>query len=171
MLEDLTLKKAVEFAVKTEELGGEFYRRLAKKFSDNKVVHDIFSILAREEDGHKAAFAALLDKVEDDKMSSTPERQQYLRAMSISAFFAGEQGLLGQLDAVKTREDALAKALELEKATLGYYQAMGEVMEPNEVLDSIIASEKKHVTGLLKYLITDAKVRGVPEEVDEADFR
>ena len=80
VLEELTLKKAVEFAAKTEELGSKFYGRIAKKFDDNKVVKEIFTILAREEVGHKKAFEGLLADLPEETSSRGPDAPEDGRA-------------------------------------------------------------------------------------------
>jgi rubrerythrin len=171
MLKDLSLKGAVEFAIKTEEVGQKIYQKLAKRFEDNEELHEIFSVLARDEEMHRKQFENLLDKVPEDKAKMGAERFQYLRAMSISAFYRGDGRLSSAVDDIDSREDALERALRLEKDTLHYYQAMKEVLGDNEVLDEIIEVEKSHVQTIVKYLVTEAKVRGVPESVSAEDFR
>ena len=42
-------------------------------------------------------------------------------------------------------EDALRRAIELEKATLGYYRALREVLGPSAALDGIIQAEVEHL--------------------------
>ena len=39
MLRDPTPRKAIEFAVKTEEAGAIFYRKMAKRLSSDKEIH------------------------------------------------------------------------------------------------------------------------------------
>ena len=73
------------------------------------------------------------------------EEQDYLRAMSMSEILSRRAGLVGDLGSIQSREDALKRALHLEKATLAYYQAVRDVSGPEDVLDSLIAMEKKHV--------------------------
>ena len=47
MIEGLTLHQAVEFAIKTEELGQRVYRKLADRFADEREIAEIFATLAR----------------------------------------------------------------------------------------------------------------------------
>ena len=56
MLEELTLRKALEFAVTTEELGAKFYERMASKFSGDPDVAGIFAQLGRDEQVHRVEF-------------------------------------------------------------------------------------------------------------------
>jgi rubrerythrin len=160
VLEDLTIAKAVDFAIKTEETGAKVYSKLANRFADNQELKELFELLAKEEVAHQRTFEKLRERLPEEPVSGGPEQMQYLRAMSISEFFAGE-GLFSK-EQVETREDALHRAFNLEKATLQFYQAMRDVIGENEVLEAVIQAEKSHVVSIMRYLITDAKVRGVP---------
>jgi rubrerythrin len=162
MLEELTVRKAVEFAVKTEELGNIFYTRMSKKFADDSEISEIFGTLAKDELVHRKQFNNLLENIpEDSGVSSRDERMALLKIMSRSEFFMGEEGLSRKIDEIKTREDALERAVGLEKATLGYFQAMKDVLGDEPTLDDIIKIEKGHLVKLMEYMITGAKMRGL----------
>jgi rubrerythrin len=146
MLERLTLRSAVEFAVKTEEAGGIFYSKMAKRFSDNKKLSAIFEELAKEEAGHESQFKALLDQVpEEPFLKSQREKLAVLRAISMSEFFLGESGLFKNLDEIKTPKDVYRRAYQLEKDTLMFYLEMRQILGDNDVLDEIIEAEERHV--------------------------
>ena len=165
MLEELTVRKSVEFAVKTEELGNIFYTRLAKKFSEDTEISEIFSMLAKDELTHRKQFNELLEKVpEDPGVSSRDERMALLKIMSRSEFFMGESGLSSKLDEIETRDDALERAVRLEKDTLGYFQAMKDVLGDEPILNAIIKIEKSHLVKLMEYMITGAKMRGLGDQ-------
>jgi len=162
MLEELTLRKAIEFAVKTEELGQLFYQKLARKFEDNEELKNTFELLSRDEAIHEKQFRALMEKVpEDERISGKDERLQFLRAMSMSEFFMGQEGLFKKLEKIKEADDALLEAFELEKATLQYYDAMKEFLGDSDALNAVIAAEKSHVLKLMNYLVTGARFRGI----------
>jgi len=161
MLEELTIKKAVEFAITTEQQGSRIYRKLARRFADNEELVELFELLGAEEDKHEQSLCALLKKVPDEEASSGDERFQYLRAISISEFFSGEDKLFGR-ESLESREDVLLRALNMEKATLQYYHAMRDVLGDSEVIAALIKAEKRHVVYIMRYLITDEKVKGLP---------
>ena len=153
MLRDPTPRKAIEFAVKTEEAGAIFYRKMAKRLSADPEIADLFLQLARDEDNHKAQFEGLMDKVPQEfALKSQRERLAVLRATSMSEFFLGEDGVFRNLDAVKTREDALKRALRLETDTLSYYQAIKDVLGNDETVDAMIQAERNHVAQILDRL-------------------
>ena len=150
MLKDPTPRKAIEFAVKTEEAGAIFYRKIAHRLADDKEIHDMFINLAEDEDRHKAQFEELMERVPPEfAYKSQRERLAVLRATSMSEFFLGEDCIFRDLDSVKTREDALKRALRLEKDTLSYYQAMRDLIGENSTVDAMIQAERNHIATLL----------------------
>ena len=161
MLEDVTPRKAVDFAIATEKLGAEVYGKLAKRFEGTSELRELFSTLAKDEVAHEREFRALRERLPADTGPAQYEQQQYLRAMAISEVFSDEHGIHRHIDKVRTREDALDRALSLEKATLMLYFAMKEVIGPNEALDAIIAAEKRHVVQVTQYSITGESVKGL----------
>lgn len=169
MLEDATVRKAVEFAVKTEEVGNVFYTKMSRKFEEqDKEISDIFAILAKDEVAHRNQFKTLLEKVpEDPNVSNKAEQLALLKIMSRSEFFMGEDGIYRALDKIKTRDDALERAVRLEKDTLSYFQALKDVLGENDVLNAIIQMEKGHLVKLMEYMITGAKMRGLGDKYPE----
>lgn len=164
MSETLTIAKCLEFAVRTEEVGAELYQILATKFASDPDLRELFEALGRDEVMHRDLFKALHartgERFRDQKL--TAEQQDYVRAMSIDDVFS-PKGLAWSPESIKTRNDALARALELEKATLGYYLAMREIVGPDETIDALINVEKRHVVKVVQYMMTDAKFRGLAD--------
>lgn len=163
MNDAMTPRKAIEFALKTEELGTRFYRQLALKFSDQAELKELFELLAKDEVTHEAQFRKLLEQTPPDEGVSTGPEFQYLRAMSLSQFFMGEEGLKKKCREIKDKDDALGIAFELEKATLQYYGALREVLGANDTLDAVIEAEKAHLTKVMQYIVTDSKFRGLAD--------
>ncbi len=156
MIEEVTAKRCIEFAIATEELGTKFYNRMASKFSEYKEISQVFAQLAQDEQVHKRQFAELLERAPaDEGISNSPEKRAYLTAMSISEFFSHSQGPFKDADKIESREDALERALEFEKATLGFYRAVEDVLGPEEVLEAIINAEKSHIVILIKALLVE----------------
>lgn len=165
MLEDPTLRKAVEFAVETEKLGAMFYERMADKLRDEGEVGEIFKTLAKDEFAHGKQFQLLLETLpEGEGISNLDEHLALLRLLSRSEFFVGESGLSRNIDAIKTREDALERAFHLEKDTLAYYRELQDILGENKILSSIIQAEKSHLSKVGEYLITGAKMRGLKDK-------
>lgn len=165
MIERLTVKRALEFAIKTEQLGRQLYGQLATKHAEEPELGELFATLVRDEEIHEAQFAALRDRLPaSGRGELTDQEEEYLRAVATAEIFYGNNQALDPADKIKTREDALARALNLEKGSLLYYNAMREVLGPSPVLESIIDAEKQHLTGVMKYLFTGAKMRGLIDQ-------
>ena len=161
MIEELNLVKAIDFAIETEKLGQHVYSRLAKHFSDDKDLSEVFSSLAEDEKHHAEAFEKLRDKA--GSMELNFEQKQYLRAISLSDVWSGEDAPNKQIEGIKTREDALERAFKLERTTLAYYQAIKEVVK-DEIIDQMIAEEKGHLLKVMEYMVTGAKYRGLGDK-------
>jgi rubrerythrin len=165
MIEDITLKGCMEFAVATEELGSTYYARLAANFSGSKDIAQLFSRLAADEQVHKKQFSELLQKASENKViGRSPEKIEYLKAMSLSEFFSHHRGPFQNIENIRDRDDALQKALDFEKATLGFYRAVEDVLGENELLTQVIEAEKSHVVVLMKALIVEgSRFRGLQD--------
>ncbi len=164
MIENVTPERCIEFAIRTEEIGAQMYKDLAARFASDRELSELFAGLAQDELDHGDRFRALQDRLVPrlrDQPAST-EQQDYLRAMSMSEVFDTE-ALSKSVSGIRSREDALERALALEKATLAYYQAMREILGPDEFLDVLISVEKKHVVKVMQLLLTGAKFRGLAD--------
>ena len=166
MLDDLSFRSAIEFAVATEDTGTRFYSRLAQKFSDNKQISDVFTQLSRDEMVHKRQFSNLLANMPSEPGSvGSPEKTEYLKAMAISEFFSHHQGPFKGIEGIHDRDEALERAFNFEKATLGFYKAIEDVLGENPVLKEVMEAEKKHIVTLMKnVVITGAKFRSLQDE-------
>jgi rubrerythrin len=161
---DLSLRDGIELAVTTEKLGADFYKTLAERFKENAEISELFSILAKDEEAHEAQFMALLQKVPAGEEKPKSDRDyQLLKAAAMSEFFTGEEGPMKDIDKIKTRDDAFARAFALERASLFYYHAMQACLGENEVLQAIVSAEKNHLVSVMKYLVTGAKMRGLAD--------
>lgn len=164
MIQDLSLKGCVEFAIATEDTGAKFYVRLARKFTGNQEVSDLFTLLGKDEEEHKREFSELLQKLpEEPGVSNAPEKSEYVRAMSISEFFT-KQGPFADADKIGNRDEALDKVFAFEKATLGFYQAVKDMIGDNSILNQVIQAEKNHITRIMKVIITGEKFRSLLDQ-------
>jgi rubrerythrin len=163
MPEDLTLKQSVELAITTEQVGREFYQKMAKKFGDSADVSAVFAQLAKDEEVHEEQFKKLLEHLPAEaEEAKNEELYQFLRATAISEFF--QKDYFKNADSIGSTAEALGTALSLEKSTLQYYQAIRAVLGENKQLDAIINAEKNHVLALVRIIPTDAKFRGLGDK-------
>jgi rubrerythrin len=163
MIEGLTVRKAVELAITTEQLGADYYTRMERKFGDMPELKEIFAQLTKDEKAHEAQFRAILKHVPEDKPEDQQyELYQYLRATAVSEFF--HKDYFKTMEDVDAADKALGHALAFEKATLQFYQAIQDILGDNKELDSIIKAERGHVLALMKVIMSDAKFRGMGDK-------
>jgi rubrerythrin len=162
MAEDFTLRESIQLAVTTEQLGADYYERMAGRFKDEKAIAEIFNQLSKDEKVHEQQFKSILGDIpKEEDRPKRYELEQFLRATAISEFF--QKGYFENLEGVNETRDALAKALAFEKATLQYYQAIADVLGEHKQLKAIIAAEKNHVITLVRIIPTDAVFRGLSD--------
>jgi rubrerythrin len=160
---DSSLRKAVDFAIEMEKMGALFYKLLAAKFIHDEEIEEIFTALAEEEADHQQQFESLLNSIPPDAIN--PKHSDKLAMQrEIADLFIGN----GALNGIHSREDALDRALQLEKQTLDHYLGMKNLLGENRALTALIATERGHMRRLLKYKIVGVEVReisdGHPEE-------
>jgi rubrerythrin len=158
-VEDFSIKKALQLAVKTEQMGADYYEKMAGKFADLTSIANVFKQLAIDEKVHWAQFKKVLDTIPAEAGESNYEPDQFFRAIAISEFFRIEQ--FKNANHIETVEDALGAALAFEKSTLLFYQELKNSLGKGEQLDSVIKAEREHVYKLTKVILTDGKFRGI----------
>jgi len=159
MIENLNLRKAIEMAVITEQLGAEFYARMQTKFADQKDLVPIFERLTKDEKAHEAQFKMILEKTPDERPGEKlHEQYQYLRAMAISEHF--RKDFFADTKEIKSPVEALGRALGFERSTLDFYKAIRDIVGDHKELNEIIEAEKTHVIAIMKVITADAEFRG-----------
>ncbi len=163
-LENMTLRRALELAITTEELGAQYYRSLAKRFSDKPEIANVFANLDMDEVAHESEFQSLLKGIADenesvDDVMGDEEAYHVLRAAALFQFF--EPGTPTSLDNIENPQDALLEAVNFEKSTLLFYISLKDVVGESPQLSALITAEKRHVATLMRVLISDAEFRGM----------
>ncbi len=160
MLEEPTLRKSIQLAIQTEQIGAKYYQELTERFEKDKKIRDIFAQLAKDEKVHEQQFSEIL-KTLPDEGKIDPRHQAYLKAASISEFFKNDT--FKDIAKVESPEEVMRRAFNFEKSTLFFYSALSEIIGESEQLNEIIEAEKLHVTNLLKVILEDAKFRGLQD--------
>ncbi|MFO8011555.1 MAG: ferritin family protein [Dehalococcoidia bacterium] len=156
MINEVTLRNCIDFAINTEERGTNFYQQLADRFSDNEEIARLFTRLSRDELNHKQQFTSVLSNLPPENADARPvEKLDYLRAMSTPDFFYDKDGPFENLERIADRDDALEMAFNFEKATLAFYQAVEDIFGQNEPLNQIIEAEKLHISNLMTAMMVE----------------
>lgn len=156
------LKKAIENAVKAEELGVAFYAELAKKFEKISELKDTFNLLAKDEVEHKKQFEEILATVNADEVHLSALDSEFLDGIDISKYFSE----MGSIDTNLTPGQVLERAFFFEKETVLYYTIIRDIVGDSPQLTKIINIEKGHALKLMKIITSDAKFRGISDRWD-----
>jgi rubrerythrin len=142
-----------EMAEQIERNGADFYRLAAKQFPAQQ---RILTIIAEQEDGHCATFAALRRQLASkDKEAITydpdQESENYLRAMANHRVVDVSRRPKDVLKGAESFADILGIAVGMEKDSIAFYVGMQDMVPPSlgrDKLDLIIKEEKKHIVFL-----------------------
>lgn len=166
MKEEVTIGRVLEFAITTEDLGHDLYRRLAERYSEDTELRRLFSRLAEDESLHASQLAKMRSDLEAGEVEElSGEDAEYLRSVSSSEVFWDGEDPMAVAEGVEDRNDALQVAHDLEKSTILYYQSLQGVIGRHEILERILEMEHDHLSQVVKYMmIPGAKMRGVTDQ-------
>ena len=137
-------RELLEIAIQIEKNGFVFYKNVATKVADPKVI-EIINWLAQEENRHIKRFEEILSGFTDENLDMSPaeleEYTLYLKALADARVFPSELKAREDALGIKSERDALNMAIEFEKDSLLFLQAMKE-MVPGE--DAFAVEELQH---------------------------
>lgn len=159
------IREVIEVAIETEKVGRVFYEKMARVFGKEQEISELFSKLADDEKIHESIFRSLLAEtpgfVDPDRKD---ESLTFLKVMVLPEMLLNDEEARDRLVDIRTTKDALYRALRLEKDTYAYYAAMLDLLGKQKALNRIIKEEKQHITKLVEYIITGAKMRGLGDK-------
>lgn len=146
------VSEVLQFAIKIEENGWEFYKKFAE-LADNEKIRQLFFLLSDDEIKHKEIFEGMLSEIETYESQEVypPEYFSYLRAYADNIIF--KKGLDEQL---KKNLDAVAIidfAMRMELDSIAYYQETKNFVPEDQknIIDKIIEEERKHFLKLASF--------------------
>ncbi|MBN1361220.1 MAG: ferritin family protein [Sedimentisphaerales bacterium] len=156
---ELSAFDVLEIAERIERNGAKFYRRAAG-LMDDADLSTLFINLAQWEMRHVEIFRQMKERLSDsrwDKGELTPLRIDS-RASSVMAglaVFGMHPDPREELDARRTKADMLRMAVGKETDSIVYYLGLKDFVSnaaDKQVIDEVIAEEKKHVRILMQSL-------------------
>jgi len=137
----------LQFAIRIEKNGEEFYRLMAEKLR-KKELKDVFNYLAGEEVRHRRIFEDMVSRVQkyEPPESYTGEYFAYLNAYADGYVFTKEKKGKLMAKRIKTAKDAIEFALGAETDSILYYlEARNLVPEDQKgIIDKILEEERRH---------------------------
>ena len=142
--------EVLQFAVRIEEIGENFYRKLAEK-ADKEEIKSLFNYLANEEIVHKKIFSDMLSTVEkyEPPENYPGEYFSYLRAYADSQIF--DEKAFEEVNTVKGFLSALDFAIRRELDSILFYEELKKYVPSNQhhIIDRVIGEERKHFQDLM----------------------
>lgn len=143
-----TGSEVFEVAMEMEQVGGDFYKALARG-SDDVEVRKFCAQTAKEEEAHYKTFQRLRElESQENKLSDKAlfELQQLGRSIVQPSPTAVQQVAIGG-----SIKDALEMAMNMEKNSIRFYQVLLD-HQPNlaEAMKRIIQEEQSHLAKLQK---------------------
>jgi rubrerythrin len=141
----------VEFAIRIEENGANFYR-FAVQIAKDESTKNLFEQLATAEDNHKKTFEkifAVMDKAAPPEVYAG-EYAAYLHDYVDNAIIFKKEALDQELAKVKNTASALDFAIQREMDSILYYHEIKGLIPTHEhgTVDKIIEEERRHLTML-----------------------
>ncbi|MEO0097470.1 MAG: ferritin family protein [candidate division WOR-3 bacterium] len=147
-----SINEVLEMAIQIEKSGYQFYLNSKEKTNDNNL-KELFDFLSSEELKHMETFNRI-----KNRLKTTPynlpfdweEVKLYLKVITDSHFFAGEDKVLNLMERAKNEKELIDLAIAFEKETLlFYYEILNLVaQEETPVVLKLINEEKAHIKKL-----------------------
>jgi len=142
----------MEMAIETERGGKAFYETVAARSKDDSL-KKLFLYLADEENRHIHVFGNIAKtiKVAPSEMPADWEEVSlYLKAVTESRYFLGQEKALGLAGEAKTSEQAINHALAFEKETLVFYLEAADMMPAinRPAVEELTRQERGHIRRL-----------------------
>ena len=142
----------VQFAVRIEENGADFYRH-AVQIANDDAAGAMFSRMAEDEVEHRRTFQMILAEIE--AITAPPESfpgeyAAYLRHYVDNNIIFKKAALADELATVKDTTGALDFAIRRELDSIAYYNEVKPIIPKDQhaTVDRIIAEERSHFTTL-----------------------
>jgi rubrerythrin len=144
--------EVLEMAEKNERNGANFYLTAAKRF-DNPYIHQLFTELTEWEKKHEEVFATMREQLSRrDEMrgvlDSDEDLSLYLQTMKGLDVFGSKTDSAEDLTGNESIRDILMKAMEKEKDSIVYYNALKAFISSDadqKKVDDIIKEEMHHI--------------------------
>lgn len=137
----------IEFAVRIEENGENFYR-YAVQLAKDQETKDLFTRLANDEAGHQKIFRKIFSQIEKlpPPEQYDGEYDAYLRNYVDNSIIFKKEVLDAELTRVKDQTSALDFAMRRELDSILYYHEIKRLVPSSEhdTVERVINEERRH---------------------------
>jgi rubrerythrin len=139
-------REMFEFAIRIEENGEKFYRKMAGKF-DDKGVKELFINLANAEIEHKKIFQNMSSVLGDfnPPKEYKDDFYSYLDAYTSNLIFSFDN-FEEEISKIEDLESAFSYAIDIEMNSILYYQEIKNLVtqDQHDIIEKIIDEERRH---------------------------
>jgi rubrerythrin len=150
-MEKFSVREVIEQAVRTEQMGYDFYTTMSEKFKEDESFRHLFDMLAEKELVHEKRFRELYDIVSDEEPEGWDDVSEYLRTFVEAEFFLGTGKALPKMKNTQSVREAVDFAISFEKETLLYFLGLRDAVKEKEIVEEIIDEEQSHIIWLNKF--------------------
>lgn len=144
----LNAGEVLQFAVRIEERGRDFYSRCAERFSGG--LADVFTMLAQDEARHRETFDRMRrnSRFAGQATGYPDEYFAYLQAYTDDLIFTGKTG--EELNAATDSRSAVDFGIRREADSILYYQELKSFVpeEDQPLVERILEEERTHFSRL-----------------------
>lgn len=145
------LRDVFNIAVKIEEQGEQFYRKVAS-LVESETVKELFNKLANDEVSHKAIFSRMAADLGEINLSKIREGEfeEYLNAYTEKLIFDTSETFIEELSRNFDLAKAIQYAMDRELESVLFYKEIKEIVADSEkgVVENIIKEEYRHFVNL-----------------------
>ena len=159
-MNEFNAEEVLEIACQIERNGVRFYTRASELVSSPEA-RKMLNILASMEAEHERFFDGLRGDnglLESLSLESEGEAVKYLRAIASGKVFPSDVDPSSELSDAVTLTQVLRKAIEMEMASIAFYQGIREVFPAGgdgSKVEHVIREEMRHVTMLTEKLFVE----------------
>lgn len=153
MAERFSAAQALSIAIEIEKRGIEMYRRAARLSASERAI-ELFKRLEADERNHRDMFSSLYEEyAKDDSTLYQKETNEYLSALASQIVFSNGLIGIGREGGFDNPAAILKTAIDAERDSIIFYEAMLEEGGKNAGLyKEIIEQEKGHLIELTQML-------------------
>ena len=153
----IDVRELIRLAKKDEDVGAEFYQKLAEKV-ESEDLKEKFLEIREQEIGHSERFQEMLDQLSDyvPQEDFPGEYEQYFQSFLSKREYLDSDDAVEAASRIKSDMEAVKFALGQEKNTLLFFLEMKELVpssQHREMVHEVIDEERDHIVELSQMIM------------------
>ncbi|MFO7915010.1 MAG: ferritin family protein [Candidatus Krumholzibacteriales bacterium] len=150
-------RELIRLAKRDEDVGAEFYQKLAEKV-ESENLKEKFLEIREQEIGHSERFQKMLDQLSDyvPQEDFPGEYEQYFQSFLSKREYLDSDDAVEAASRIKSDMEAIKFALGQEKNTLLFFLEMKELLpssQHREMVHEVIDEERDHIVQLSQMIM------------------